>query len=57
MESVLNLENDITLVVSWLSLSLMLFFIVLNPLRDALIVLVTRETYQSYLLEIHTSNA
>ena len=57
MESVLNLENDITLVVSWLSLSLMLFLIVLNPLRDALIVLVTRETYQSYLLEIHTSNA
>ena len=45
MESILNLENDITLVVSWLSLRLMLFLIVLNPLRDAVIVLVARETY------------
>ena len=57
MESILNLENDITLVVSWLSLYLMLFLIVLNPLRDAVIVLVTRETYLSYSLEIHTTNA
>ena len=57
MESILNLENDITLVISWLSLYLMLFLIVLNPLRDAVNFLVTRETYLSYSLEIHTTNA